>query len=74
MYILSLYNVTDIFKMCVIVDIDECTRDPTLCRGGLCENTIGSFRCVCPEGHELMPGEKACKGGSYLSVFWAQWF
>ena len=43
-------------------DIDECARDPTLCRGGRCVNTPGSYTCQCPEGHELTPTGKACKG------------
>jgi len=50
------------------VDIDECSRDPSLCRGGHCVNTEGSYRCQCAEGHELMPGGDACKG---LSFYWA---
>ncbi|CAN8006556.1 unnamed protein product, partial [Ixodes hexagonus] len=34
-------------------DFDECsTRATNLC-SHLCENTVGSFRCSCPEGHKL---------------------
>ena len=51
-----------------VTDIDECSRDPSLCRGGRCVNTIGSFRCQCAEGHELMPDGNGCKGLSYANV------
>ncbi|MDN0705622.1 calcium-binding EGF-like domain-containing protein [Escherichia coli] len=43
-------------------DIDECQRDPLLCRGGVCLNTEGSFRCECPPGHQLSPNISACIG------------
>lgn len=44
------------------VDIDECQRDPLLCRGGSCLNTEGSYRCECPPGHQLAPNISACVG------------
>lgn len=43
-------------------DIDECLRDPLLCRGGACLNTEGSYRCECPPGHQLSPNISACIG------------
>ena len=43
-------------------DIDECQRDPLLCRGGVCLNTEGSYRCECPPGHQLSPNISACIG------------
>lgn len=41
--------------------MDECALTPGLCRGGRCLNTMGSFKCECPSGHELSPDRKSCK-------------
>lgn len=49
-------------------DIDECERNPLLCRGGTCVNTEGSFRCDCPLGHELSPSQEECLGEFQLRV------
>uniref|UniRef100_A0A3Q2E326 Latent-transforming growth factor beta-binding protein 1-like n=1 Tax=Cyprinodon variegatus TaxID=28743 RepID=A0A3Q2E326_CYPVA len=35
----------------LFADIDECRRSP--CSNGRCENTPGSFRCVCLNGYRL---------------------
>ncbi|KAK4808060.1 hypothetical protein QYF61_017080 [Mycteria americana] len=43
-------------------DINECERDPLLCRGGICMNTDGSFECICPPGHELTSEGNTCIG------------
>lgn len=49
-------------------DIDECERNPLLCRGGTCVNTEGSFQCDCPVGHELSPSHEECIGEFQLSL------
>lgn len=54
----NIFN-TDCFHF---ADIDECLRDPLLCRGGACLNTEGSYRCECPPGHQLSPNISACIG------------
>ncbi|XP_030833292.1 fibrillin-2 isoform X4 [Strongylocentrotus purpuratus] len=41
-------------------DINEC-RDRSLCRYGACENTDGSFRCVCPSGYKLSLDQRSCE-------------
>lgn len=38
----------------LFVDKDECREVDGLCEGGDCQNTFGSFICVCPKGHQLM--------------------
>lgn len=36
-----------------IVDIDECREFENICQGGDCQNTFGSYICVCPDGFRL---------------------
>lgn len=57
-YVWPLY----IYTWCFFADIDECERNPLLCRGGTCVNTEGSFQCDCPPGHELSPSQEECLG------------
>ena len=35
------------------LDIDECVSNPALCLNGECQNLLGSYRCICPEGFDL---------------------
>ncbi|XP_046384551.1 uncharacterized protein LOC124154711 isoform X2 [Ischnura elegans] len=37
-----------------LIDIDECSVHPSLCRNGGCINTIGSFICRCHPGYLLV--------------------
>lgn len=35
-----------------VPDVDECTESPAVCDGqGVCENTLGSYKCVCRTGY-----------------------
>lgn len=47
-------------RVCVIADVNEC-EDTSLCLGGQCTNTIGSYSCSCPAGLELVDGV-SCRG------------
>lgn len=42
--------------------MDECRRVPTPCAPGRCENTPGSFRCVCGPGFRAGPRGTECLG------------
>lgn len=47
-----------------VADIDECANE-TLCGShGFCENSDGSFRCLCDRGYESSPSGHYCVGKS----------
>lgn len=49
-------------------DIDECANE-TLCGShGFCENSDGSFRCLCDRGYESSPSGHYCIGESARST------
>ena len=55
----------------MILDIDECELDNSVCGCDpalsdsctiSCENLFGSFKCVCHEGYFLDPESQTCMG------------
>lgn len=55
-------SISHLFSLSTCPDVDECARDPLLCRGGTCTNTDGSYECQCPPGHALAAEGTACEG------------
>ena len=41
-------------------DIDECELYPNKLCSHTCVNTIGSYRCECPQGYSLHSDESTC--------------
>lgn len=52
------------FSFLLLLDINEC-EDKGRCQH-LCENTQGSYRCLCPAGYQLGPFGKKCQGIIFL--------
>uniref|UniRef100_A0A8V0Y7C6 Latent transforming growth factor beta binding protein 4 n=1 Tax=Gallus gallus TaxID=9031 RepID=A0A8V0Y7C6_CHICK len=56
--------------------VDECRRSPLPCSHGRCENTVGSFRCVCNAGYRPGSAGTDCHGqnrggkGGHRGVGW----
>ena len=46
----------------LLTDADECHVIPGLCRGGTCQNTVGSYRCLCPAGYVMNTLTQICEG------------
>ena len=43
-----------------LTDLDECIASP--CIGGECNNTFGSFACLCMDGMQLDTDSVTCSG------------
>lgn len=51
----------------IFSDIDECNENGKLCINGQCENTVGSYRCICDRGFQLSPDGAYCLGKYLVS-------
>lgn len=51
----------------ILLDENECYKETGLCRGGRCENNVGSFKCVCPAGTKATSNGHKC-GGKFKFV------
>ena len=47
----------------LFLDIDECSSN--VCSDG-CENSEGSYRCLCPRGKVLGTDRKNCHGMNFV--------
>lgn len=57
-----------------VADIDECVLAAVsglrACRSdAVCENTPGSFSCLCPVGYVMAPDGQSCVGEVHVSVY-----
>ena len=50
------------------LDINECT-DHCQVHNVTCENTIGSYKCVCPEGFSFNYTFQQCQGYELKTIF-----
>lgn len=50
----------------LLTDIDECTQAQQLCSQGRCENTEGSFLCICPAGFMASEEGPNCIGNGHV--------
>lgn len=41
---------------------------PDACHGGECQNTFGSYVCVCPAGYQVDEARRMCVGNEILNI------
>lgn len=56
----SLYSVTIFFLL--FPDRNECIENPGICNPGQCIDTLGSYRCICPNGFKTTRDQAMCVG------------
>lgn len=55
-------KIFEFISLYLYLDIDECSRDRRLCSQGRCENTDGSFLCICQAGYMANEQGTDCTG------------
>ena len=50
-----------VFRSLHLTDINECLNNNGSCSHD-CFNTVGSYYCECPTGHDLLPNNLDCEG------------
>lgn len=43
-------------------DRNECVENPSVCNPGQCIDTLGSYRCICPNGFKTTRDQSMCVG------------
>lgn len=43
-------------------DRNECIENPGICNPGQCIDTLGSYRCICPNGFKVTRDQSMCVG------------
>lgn len=49
-------------------DRNECLETPGVCSPGQCIDTLGSYRCICPNGYKTTRDQSMCIGKLYWSL------
>jgi hypothetical protein len=44
-----------------LTDVNECSVDNGGCQHA-CDNSMGSFQCICPPGYRLAKDKRSCEG------------
>jgi len=52
---------TEMLYLCLSIDTDECSDNNGGCNQ-ICNNTAGSFECLCHEGFYLSHDNRTCQG------------
>lgn len=52
--------------MMIVLDVDECLESGTMC-AFRCQNTLGSFHCICPQGYRIADDGQHCVGETCFS-------
>lgn len=59
---IMLYRYINFMLLFSFIDINECEVFPGVCKNGECVNTMGSFKCQCPNGMTLDATGRICLG------------